>query len=238
MQYFLTALAGLAAGIIQGVTGFGAVIVLMLFLPMFYPLNISVGISGAIALANAASMTWTYRKSIDWKKVLLPALVNVLFCTLGTYASLNIDQRPIKKVFGAFLIVLAVYFLFFSKNKKLDLKLPVAFLLMVGAGLCEGFFGIGGPLMVIYFLSRTSGKEEYLASLSSYFMLTGIVNTGVRFVSGVLTAQLLPILMTGVLFILVGSFIAKKIVGKLDTDKVRTLTYIMIGVAGVVNLLR
>ena len=37
MQYFLTALAGLAAGIIQGVTGFGAVIVLMLFLPMFYP---------------------------------------------------------------------------------------------------------------------------------------------------------------------------------------------------------
>ena len=239
MQYLLISAASIVAGLIQGITGFGAVLLLMLFLPMFYALNVSVGVACAISLAVTTSMVITYRKNIDWKKVIIPVVVNIAICTCATYVSLGLNQKPVKKVFGVFLLLLAAYFLFFSKNKnKSQLSLPVSCLLIVGGAVCEGFFGIGGPLMVIYFVNKTDSKEEYLAAISGYFMATTVVNTIVRFASGVLTVKLLPIIITGIVFVLIGGIIAKRVVNKLDASKVRTATYVMIAIAGLINIIR
>ena len=239
MEYLLVGAASFAAGIIQGITGFGAVLNLMLFLPMFYPLNVSVGSACAIAIAITASMAFVYRKSISWRKIIIPAIANIAICTFSTYVSIGLNQKPVKKMFGVFLLILAVYFLFFKREKGVrDLSLPVSCLIVVAAAFCEGFFGVGGPLMVIFFMHKTAGKEEYLATISAYFMVTSIVNTAFRFASGVLTAKLLPILLAGIVCILAGGMVAKKIVDKLDSSKIRTATYILIAIAGIINIIR
>ena len=61
---FLPALAG---GIIQGVTGFGAGVVMMMFLPLQYSVVQSAGISSAICMILCAAMVYRYRKTINFK---------------------------------------------------------------------------------------------------------------------------------------------------------------------------
>ena len=238
IQCIVAACASLVSGLVQGITGFGAVVVLMVFLPAFFPVNVSVGIACTIALAVNIYIMILYREHVSWKKALVPALINIAIVTIATRISTSIDQRAVKPYFGAFLILLALYFLFFSKKTgKIKINAPVSILIAVAAAVCEGFFGVGGPLMVIYFLNKTDSKEEYLGTIQAYYILSSAVNTAVRFASGVLQPVHIPVLASGIAAILIGGYIAKKIVAKIDPAVVTKVTYIMIGVAGVINLL-
>lgn len=58
----------LIAGIIQGVTGFGAGIVMMMFLPLQYSVIQSAGVSSAICMILCAAMVYRYRQTINFKK--------------------------------------------------------------------------------------------------------------------------------------------------------------------------
>ena len=78
---FLPALAG---GIIQGVTGFGAGVVMMMFLPLQYSVVQSAGISSAICMILCAAMVYRYRKTISSR------ICNICF-TYGWCSHFNDD---------------------------------------------------------------------------------------------------------------------------------------------------
>ena len=62
-------LAAVVAGIVQGVTGFGAGIVMMMILPsLFNNIPQSAGVSTAICSILCIQMAYMYRKHIDIKK--------------------------------------------------------------------------------------------------------------------------------------------------------------------------
>ncbi|WP_323088557.1 sulfite exporter TauE/SafE family protein [Allobaculum sp. JKK-2023] len=76
--------AAFAAGIVQALTGFGAGIVMMIVLPVFYAIPQAAGISQAICLAICAMMTFQYRKSIQWKKALKPIIPYLMVSSLNS----------------------------------------------------------------------------------------------------------------------------------------------------------
>ena len=55
---------GLGAGLLQGMTGFGAGIILMLYLPMFYTVTGSAAITGAISIVLSSFMVFQYHHFI------------------------------------------------------------------------------------------------------------------------------------------------------------------------------
>ena len=77
MMYAVIGLIALCAGILQGVTGFGAGIVMMMVLPGFFPLNQAAGVSCAIAIILSLFMFLRYRKYIRIKNVIWPAVLYV-----------------------------------------------------------------------------------------------------------------------------------------------------------------
>jgi uncharacterized membrane protein YfcA len=68
-------LPAFVAGIIQGVTGFGAGVVMMMFLPLQYSIIQSAGVSSAICMILCAAMVYRYRKTINFKKIIAPAII-------------------------------------------------------------------------------------------------------------------------------------------------------------------
>lgn len=224
------------AGILQGVTGFGAGIVIMMVLPSLFPLNQAAGVSGCICLALCLMMAWNYRRHTRLGKVVFPAALYLLTSGVSIYFSTMVNQEMMKKIFGVFLVVLSGYYLFFNKgqDKKLGKALSWAFIIV--SGVCDGLFGIGGPLMVIYYLGQSDSKEEYLGNIQTLFSINLVYGTGLRISNHILGAEHLPCVCVGILCILGGLTAARRMVDRLDGGKIRKVTYGVIGISGVLNM--
>ncbi len=237
MELFIyTLLPALVAGIVQGVTGFGAGVVMMMFLPLQFSVVQSAGVSSAICMILCTAMVYRYRHTINFKKIIGPAVLYLLVSSISILFAKMIDQNIMKIILGIFLIILSVYFLFFSKN-EIEPKGIVALLCIVISGACDGLFGIGGPLMVIYFLSKTQGKEEYLGTIQCFFLINVVYSTIFRIFNGIITVDLFTGIGLGMVGILIGLFIANKIVDKLDAQLIKKITYVVIGLCGLSNII-
>ena len=224
------------AGIVQGVTGFGAGIVMMMILPTFFALPQSAGISTAIGLFLNLSMVLMYRKHINFKAIIIPSISFLFITSAAILFSTHVDQVLMKKLLGVLFVCLSIYYIFFNKQTNKKLSLPVSILFIVISGICSGLFGIGGPLMVLYYLSQINKQEEYLGTIQTFFLINSIYNTGLRIFTGILQPEHILLIMMGIVSIVIGGIVAKKIVNKLDGALLRKITYVMIGIAGLLNI--
>ena len=238
MEYAAFAAAALVGAILQGVTGFGCGIIMMLVLPFIYDIPQAAAVSSVAGLVLAASMAWRYRAHADLKTT-LPFCVPYLICSgVAIMFSTQVDQELLKRVFGVFLLALAAYN-FATMGKASSKKLPAIAQLgcIVFSGICDGLFGIGGPLMVLFFLSRTDTQEDYLANIQLFFTVNMFVNLILRAVNGVLTVDLAPMCVLGAVFLIIGLQIANRLLDRLNRDVVLKLTYAAIALCGITNVL-
>lgn len=237
MVYFSVLITALLAGLVQGVTGFGGGIIIMLVFPMFFSIPVCAGISGSLGIALCAAMVIRYRKEVSPGMAVLPAFLYLAASSFAISCAVIVDQTVIKKVFGVFLLLLSCYYLFMNRAVK-DRKfgLAVSVVCIVISGVCDGLFGIGGPLMVLYFMSRTHSTHAYLGTMQLFFWINSVYNTAFRFYKGVLLPEHLIVIALGIIGILLGGAAAGRIVDRLNIETMRRLIYVMIGVSGVINL--
>ncbi len=74
-QLLYVLIPALMAGLIQGTTGFGSGIVMMIFLPLQFSVLESSAISGVLGLSLCIAMVWRYRKYVSVKLILWPAVL-------------------------------------------------------------------------------------------------------------------------------------------------------------------
>ena len=190
IEYLIVALAALISGVVQGSCGFGAGIILMIALPFYYPLSQAAGVSCIMNLALIAAMVYRYRKHINLRKVILPLLL--LYSTVATAAirlAPYVDQALLKRCFGGFLILLALYHFFLHGKDHGKWNIWVSAAAIIFSGVCSGLFAVGGPLMAVYYLANTDSKEEYLATIETLFLLNNIWSSYVRIRNGMSLRQ-------------------------------------------------
>ena len=238
MSYIIIAAAAVGAGIVQTVTGFGSSIFLMLFLPFFFDMLAAPAVASAITLTLSASLTWQFRKKIQWRLCILPTLVYLSGSMWAIGMVKSMDMEFLTLAFGLFLIVLSVYFLLFSSRLTLQANWPTATVCAAISGVTSGLFGIGGPLMAIYFVTATKGKEAYIGSIQFLFAATSVLNLFARVVNGIYTLDLLPITALGFAGIMAGKKIGLSILNLLNPDLMKKLVYVYVGISGVLTLLQ
>lgn len=236
VSFYAMAAAAFIAGLVQGVSGFGSGTVQMMFLPWFFPLNEAAGIGGVVSCTLTAVLFFRYRKYLKPRKIILP----IILYSIGSYFSISfstlVDQALMKRVMGGFLILLSIYFLFVRKTKMEKVGHLTAAVFSVVSGICDGLFGIGGPLMVILFLARSDSKEEYLGNTQAHFFVTLVINCFIRVHNGIITTVHLPYMLLGSVFIWAGGFVASRIADRIDGEKLRKIVYVCVGLAGLINL--
>ncbi len=238
MTYIIVGVLALAAGMVQSIAGFGAGIVMMLGFPyIFTPLIQASGISATCNTFLNYSLVWRYRKVIEWKKIILPASIYLPFSTLFIFISTSLPQKALKIAFGIFLILLSIYYLTASMRKKeVHMPLAIAIFFFAFSGICSALFGIGGPLIILYFMSELKTPERYISTTQGFFAITSTYNLVMRIVKGIIGVKHIPIIILGSLMIVVGGMIGSKLVTKIDQNKLKMTTYIMVGIAGITNL--
>lgn len=233
--YALLALTTVS-GLVQSLTGFGAGIVMMLLLPTFFNMLQAPALSCAICLGLTAPMAWKFREYIRPKLVLPPLIAY----EVGAITTLNVvsylDLGILGIAFGVFLILLSLYFLFFSKNLKVKPTLGSAVFCGTLSGVCNGLFGIGGPTMAIYFLAITDTKESYSGNQQCLFFITTIINLIIRIYKGFYTLDLIPFTLIGMVGIGLGMRIGLKILSRINSNLLRKIIYAFVGLSGILTL--
>ena len=226
-----------ASGLLPGITGMGAGMTMMLVLPLFFSVQVSSAISGAVCFFLTAAMAFRYRESINYKMAILPALLYMAVSGTAIHFSAGWDAAVIKKVLGVFLLVLALYFLLIQPRAKVKPGILLSIVFIAVSGLCDGLFSVGSPLMVLYFLSRTDDRKEYLGTIQLLFFLTLICNTALRISHHILRVEHIPVILAGAAGIGLGLSIANKIVNRVNDRLFRNLVYVAIALSGLNNLL-
>lgn len=224
-----------AAGFIQGLTGFGSAIIMMAFLPLYFGVLESSAIVGMVTLVLSLAMVWVYRKHINIRLTIIPALIYIATSTLAILYAQNLQSESITIVFGLFLIALSLYFLFVNPAGFIPNKIT-SFIFIALSGVTNGLFGIGGPLMVIYYVSKIQGKKEYLGTIQFFFMLGSILSAVVRFSTGIITLSHMPLILVGIFAILVGLMLANRVIEKIHSENMRQFIYVFIGLSGFYNI--
>jgi len=224
------------SGVVQAISGFGAGIMMMLVLPHFFDMITSSAIGSAVSIGITATLAWKFRRHMDFKITLLPAVV-YMACSLTVLNFIQgMDMKVLTLVFGVFLVALSLYSLVFSKRMKLEANWRTGAVCAAISGICSGLFGIGGPLMAVYFVSAAKDKEAYIGSLQGMFCVTSSVNLLMRITKGIYTLDLLPLTLVGMLCINVGKLLGLRIVDKLNADTFRKVVYAFVGIAGLLTI--
>lgn len=222
---------------VQRVTGFGFGIICMTALPYLMPsYGEATALSGLMAaVASLIPAVKTFR-FIPWKK-LIPILLTFLvvsFFAVGIVT--KVDSASLKHYLGAALILVSVYFFFFSKKIHLRPSLPTQIGMGTLSGLMGGLFSMQGPPAVIYFISASNGKREYLALTQWYFLTGNIMMSVFRAQKGFLT----PCVGEGFLFALpaiaIGLWFGAEVYRKVKGELLRKIIYCFLAVAGVFAL--
>lgn len=238
MIYAIMALAALAGGIIQPLTGFGSAVILMVAAQYFFDITIAPGVVAAICMFQSGIMAWNRRKSIDLKQI-LPPIALYTVCSLAVINLLgSMDLHVLTAAFGGFLMLLALYFLFIAKRVSLKPGLAAGMLCSGFSGCCAGAFTVGGPMMALYFVAIARDKDTYVANMQFLFAATNLTNLAMRAVRGLYGAQYLPVTAVGVIFVLVGMVIGSALSKRMSGDVARQVVYIGVGVSGLVTLLQ
>lgn len=228
--------ASLLGGIVQSVTGFGASIIIMIFLPVFLSMTAAPAVSDVITMTLSFSMLWRYRTYVKLKNILPSAMICVAASTIAIRQSAHLDSRILRLCFGIFLILLAGYFLLAAGKIRIRASVGMCVLCGVLSGICGGLFGISGPPASLYYLVSSETKEEYLGSLNGMFSIVVVFNIFTRAANGFITASTFPHILIGILAIQAGCVIGSRAANRISLETLKKSVYFLMVFAGAVSV--
>lgn len=238
MMWGVMVLAALVGGVVQPLTGFGSAVILMIAAQYFFDMTVAPSVVAAICLFQSGNLAWQYRRHIDFRQI-LPPIALYTVCSLVVINLLQgMDLRVLTTIFGGFLVLLSLYFLFIAKRVIMRPSVGGGLLCSAFSGCCAGAFTIGGPMMALYFVSIARDRETFVANMQFLFVTTNTINLAMRIFRGYYGVEHLAITAVGVAAVLLGNVIGNALSRRMSGDAARQVVYVGVGISGLITLLQ
>ncbi len=231
-------LLALGAAFAQRTTGFGFGITIMTALPFVMPsYGEATMLSGLLSLTSAGWIACRMRRFLKLKKLLPMLFSSLLVSTACIFLVSRMHNALLLQVLGIMLILISIYFIFFSKR----IHMPATRSWQIGAGTLSGtmggFFGMQGPPAVLYFISSAPDKNEYMSLMQTYVFLSNIGMTLVRAWNGFVSAEVGFGYLVGFAGVLAGTALGTWVYDRIPNRLFRYAVYGYIAVSGVIIFL-
>lgn len=238
--FWLAALIVFGAIFVRGVTGFGAALVLVPLLSLFWNLRQVVMIAALVQVVTGVPLTLEARREVAWR--VLATLLAGSLCGLPLGAALlTILPLPLlRRGLGLLTLVFGLTRLLSRGDREPARMGDRLTLLGVPCGFVGGFLtgviGTGGPPVVAYLYYRLPLAAARRATLLAYFMtldalrLPGYLRLGVAGTATLWTALAL------VPFAVLGGIAGSRVHGRAGERTVATAMALLLTVTGVVLL--
>ncbi len=235
MEWIVVLAIGLVAGTLGGIVGFGTSIMLLpVLVIVFGPLE-AVPMMAITALMANFSRVAVWWREVDWRVCAVYGLTGIPFAALGASTLLNLSSRTIEIALGVFFIVMI------PARRRLQsggMHVQLWHMSLIGAviGFLTGIVVSTGPINTPFFLAYGLTKGAFL-STEAMASLTVYATKAIVFAQfGALTW---PILWKGMIVgssVMVGSWLAKRFVLRMDENQFRYLMDGLMLMAGITML--
>lgn len=217
MELLILASIFFLAGFIQGITGFGAGLLAMPLLAFYLDLQVAAPLCTLNGLIITAYLSLSLHHHMDRKKI-LPLTVGCLpgvIVGVGMLKSANEDLLTI--LLGLLVSSYAAYRLTFKISSR-NLHHRWGYLAGFLTGVISGAFSAGGPPTIIYTTLTGWSKNDIKATLSGFFLITGLVTAAGHALSGLTTPTVLRFFLITALAVLTGVFSGSYISRRFTTE--------------------
>ena len=233
--YLPAALIFLAAGFVQGLTGFGSALVAIPLLSLVIDVKAAVPLCILNGLLITVYLAVQLRRYLDHRKILPLVIGSIPGVFVGTTLLTKVDPSVIRIGIGCLLISYSFYNLLVYPRPLNPARIwgyVAGFL----TGTIGAAFSAGGPPTLIYTTMTDWKKEEIKATLSGFFVVNGIVTAVVHAMSGVSSLTTVGYFAATAPFVLIGTVAGASITGRIDRKTYLRFIYGFLLVMGVVML--
>lgn len=228
----------LMASFVQRVSGFGFGILIMTILPYLMPsYGEATALSGTLAIITSLITGIQVFRYLSWKKLLPILLTFIVVSYFAVKTVASVDDASLKRVLGVIMIIASMYFFFVSGRIHLRPTVPVQVSMGTLSGLMGGFFAMQGPPAVIYFISSTDDKSEYMALTQWYFLIGNLAMSFFRAGNGFVTPAVGKAWLIGVPAVFLGLSLGAKVYDRLPIGTLKKVIYGYMAFAGIVALI-
>ncbi len=236
-QLILLSLLTLLASVIGTISGFGISSIMIPIMSLFYPLPLTLLFVAIIHLFGDIWKIVFFRRSANWRIILLFGIPGILFSYVGATMSFNVPANTLKQLLGGFLLVY-VLFLIYQQNWKLTATNSSSILGGSLSGIFAGIFGVGGAVRSAFLMAYNLPKEMFIFTSGMIALFVDVT----RITKYLMGGTTMPVNFLYILFVLVplsllGAYIAKRIVDKVSQKLFRIIIAVLLGLIAVKYLL-
>ena len=233
---FLLAVTFLA-GLIQGLSGFGSVLLSLPVLILFLDVKTAIPLVALIALALNVQLLIQLRQHLEWRRV-YPLLAGTLLgVPAGVFLLKHLDTNLIQIVLGAVLIGYALHGLTFRGSIR-GIRERWAYLYGFLAGCLGGALSASGPPVIIYTSLQPWSKDQTKVTLQGYFLVSGLIVVSFQAANGLTTWTVMKLFVLSLPAVVTGTLAGSHFYGILREDNYRRMILIFLGCLGVFTVYR
>ncbi|MBT3305126.1 MAG: sulfite exporter TauE/SafE family protein [Alphaproteobacteria bacterium] len=231
MTWLFILLVGLGAGTLSGIIGFGGSTILMPILVLSFGPKAAVPIMAIAAILGNLSRVLVWWSTINWRAVAAYSVAAAPAAALGARVMLAFDPVVLDVFLGAFFIVMIPLRRWFASH---GFKVSLVGLFVAGGiiGFLTGIVANTGPINTPFFLAHGLVKGAFISTeaMSSLFMFTSKAVAFRQF--GALPSDIIVNGMIVGSTLMLGAWIAKRFVLKMDDSHFRGLMDVILFIAG------
>jgi uncharacterized membrane protein YfcA len=227
---------GVLAGTIGGVIGFGSSIMLMPLLVVMFGPRAAVPIMAVAALMANLSRVMVWWREVDWRACAAYSAAGIPAAALGARTLLTLPERWAEAGLGLFFLLMIPVRRWMAARA---LRIGLVHLAIAGAGIgyLTGIVVSTGPINAPFFLAYGLVKGAYVGTEALGSLAVYVSKAAVFRSFGALPWPIIGQGLTVGASLMAGSFLAKRLVLRIDPAQFRLLMDALLMLAGLSMLL-
>lgn len=217
---------------LHAITGFGGNILVFPVLSALYGSAVARTSLNVIAWVSSISVAADSYRDINVKELRVILIWMGIGLILGTGMVSHISSdRILMLVYGAIIVVVALYKLF--GHSEMNFPEPVFIAVLLLAGIVQGLFVSGGAFLVIYCARTLKDKKSFRATFTMVWLTLYTVMFFWQLIQGRYDKEICIIILFGAVPVLFASWLGSRIVKKVNQRVFMTIVYVLILVVGI-----
>lgn len=215
ITFLLAALIFFLAGMIQGLTGFGAGLVAIPLLCLIIEVKEVVPLCILNIVVINAFMVYTLRDFLDKRKILPLVFGAIPGILIGSVFFTSVNERQVSIFLGSLLVLYSVYNLL-ARPRLLKMPSWSGYF----AGFCSGgitaLLSTGGPPVIVYTTLRGWEKNVIKSTLNGFFLVNASFTALVQVAGGITSLSTMKYFSVTVPMVLLGTAIGSRFTEKIN----------------------
>jgi hypothetical protein len=230
--YIFVPLIFFIAGYLQGLTGFGSALIAMPLLSFFLDIKTAVAVCTLCGVLINLHMTLNLCCYVRIKKI-VPLFLGCIPGTLaGTLLIKFVDGHIITLLLG---ILVTSYSLYCLLIKPVTLNLRPAWGAVAGffTGVVAASVSAGGPPTIIYASLMGWKKNDFKATLASFFLASAIMAASGHLISGITTFYVFKLFLASLPLVMLGVYMGNRLAGRVSEESYKKAVMVLLVIMGI-----